>query len=85
MLRGGLEVRAPPFSLTGWAPGPAHKTRPPTDGRTGLGSGLRGGSGEPGSVHAEGDGFGPGTGAAGADGADAHAEAAADGEIAAWA
>ena len=45
MLRGGLEVRAPPFSLTGWAPGPPHKTRPPTDGRTGLGSGLREGAG----------------------------------------
>ena len=38
--RSGLQVRAP-FSDTGWAPGPQHKTRPPTGGRTGLGSGLR--------------------------------------------
>ena len=48
------------------------------------GSGVRAPGRErgPGSIHAQGDGFGPRTGAAGADGADAHAEVAADGEIA---
>ena len=54
---------------------------PPSHGwEDGPGVRAPGGSGEPGSVHAEGDGFGPRTGAAGADGADAHAEVAADGE-----
>ena len=84
MLRGGLEVRAPPFSLTGWAPGPAQQNPPSHGWEDGPGVRAPGGSGEPGSVHVEGDGFGPRTGAAGADGADAHAEVAADGEIAAW-